>query len=414
MKSKLSRAPRCNSFDPHLFTKSATSKRMPKAAFLISGLLLGTSASALECGDFSFPKCSGPDVQYAGGFNPQLGYGGFGGGDCIASKTPVIFIHGNGDRAINWDSPVTGAVEDYPPPARSVYDEFKQRGYNDCELFGVTYLSGAEQDSAERNYHRPDKYKIINGFIKAVKAYTGKDQVDIVTHSLGVSMTMAALKHDDSWSSVRRFVNIAGGIRGLNSCLYVGFANVLAPTCGSQNAFDPYVFGFHPDINAAFGHNRWTGAGGEYSLRSIPSYHPRVSFYTLHAGKNDEIHCSSLQGANDCAKGALFETGPNVKAQLNLGAGSTASKLDFDLSDGSPGNIMGGDTDGVGHFKVRNNSGEILYAILNSDCNGLACKGSYLGGPVKLDAPSERTAQRGGLDVQGPAGGFEKAHPDSH
>jgi hypothetical protein len=88
------------------------------------------------------------DVQYAGTFDPKVGYGGFGGGACRATKTPVVFIHGNGDRAINWASPVVGTVEGYVPPKRSVYDEFKRRGYNDCELFGVTYLSRDEQENA--------------------------------------------------------------------------------------------------------------------------------------------------------------------------------------------------------------------------------------------------------------------------
>jgi hypothetical protein len=44
---------------------------------------------------------------------------------------------------------------------------------------------------------------------------------------------------------------------------------------------------------------------------------------------------------------------------------------------------MGGDTDGVGHFKVKNNSGQILYTILNTRCKGLACKGGYTGSPVR-------------------------------
>ena len=35
-------------------------------------------------------------------------------------------------------------------------------------------------------------------------------------------------------------------------------------------------------------------------------------------------------------KGALFDKAPNVKAQLNLGAGSPASQVDWNLSDGSP------------------------------------------------------------------------------
>jgi hypothetical protein len=79
-----------------------------------------------------------------------------------------------------------GAVERYAKVQRSVYDEFKARGYNDCELFGVTYLSPDERKSPQSNYHRPETYRIILAFINAVKANTGQSQVDIVAHSLGV------------------------------------------------------------------------------------------------------------------------------------------------------------------------------------------------------------------------------------
>lgn len=354
---------------------------VPRGILLLAALLLVTTVNALECGDFTFPKCAGPDTQYAGGFNPGTGYGGFGGGDCTATRTPVIFIHGNGDRAVNWDSPLEGAVQGYPPPPRSVYDEFKAQGYNDCELFGVTYLTAEEQANAEDNFHRPKKYQIIKDFIAAVTAYTGKDQVDLVTHSLGVSMSLAALKYHDAWGSVRRFVNIAGGIRGLNSCLYVGPANPLVPTCGSENIFDPFIFGFYPYFN------RWTGTDTDYSLRLAPARHPEVAFYTLDAGRHDEIHCATLRGFSDCAEGALFEAGRNVKAQLDVGAGSTASRVDFDFSDWSPWNLLGGDTDGVGHFKARNNTGEIIYTMLTTDCKDLGCKGPYKSGPVKAYSP---------------------------
>jgi pimeloyl-ACP methyl ester carboxylesterase len=349
-------------------------------AVLLPALLFPTPVDALECGAFKFPKCSGEDVQFAGSFDPKVGHGGFGGGPCIATRTPVVFIHGNGDRAINWASPVVGTVEGHVPPKRSVYDDFKHRGYNDCELFGITYLSRTEQENAGGNYHRPETYVIIHEFIKAVKTYTGKDKVDLVTHSLGVSMSLAALKHHDAWPSVRRFVNIAGGIRGLNSCLFVGPANPVAATCGSGSFFVADVFGFYPD--RLFAPNPWTGSADSRSLRHAPQYHPDVTFYTLSAGQNDEIHCTTAQGWDGCSKGAFFEKAPNVKAQLDLGAGSPASRVDWNLSDGSPWNQMGGDADGVGHFKVKNNSGQILYTILNTACEGLACKGDYTGGLV--------------------------------
>src|SRR5215211_16778 len=260
-------------------TSSISSLLVAAGAFLLPALLCPPTAQALECGAFTFPKCSGEDVQYAGSFDPMVGHGGFGGGACRATKTPVVFIHGNGDRAINWASRLVGKVEGHVPPTRSVYDEFKHRGYNDCELFWGTYLSRDEQENAGGNYHRPETYVIIHEFIEAVKAYTGQDKVDLVTHSLGVSMALAALRHYDAWDSVRRFVNIAGGIRGLNSCLFVGPANPMAPTCGSESFLEANVFGFYPD--SMFMPKGWTGSTSRHSLRRAPHNHSAVSFYTL-------------------------------------------------------------------------------------------------------------------------------------
>lgn len=350
-------------------------------------------ALALSCGNFEYPKCDGPLLQYAGGFDPQAGFGGFGGGACSAVRTPVVFIHGNGDWAINWDSPVTGPVKGFTPPARSVYQEFRARGYNDCELFGVTYLSAEEQASPKTNYHRPEKYDILIRFIEAVKAYTGKAKVDIVAHSLGASMAIAALTHRDDphpgtsgWAGVRRFVNIAGGIRGLPACLAAGFGNPYVTTCGSENVLNQYVFGFYPDSRMPAGYNRWTGDGGPLGMRRAPERHPKTVFYTLHAGYHDQIHCTTTQRHPGCDRGALFTPSANVRAQLNVGAGSQARKMKFDFADWRPTARSGGDANGVGHFKARNNTGQILYEMLNTDCTGIACKGPYTGGPVKASA----------------------------
>jgi hypothetical protein len=284
-------------------------------------------------------------------------------------------------------------VKNFTPPARSVYREFRSRGYNDCELFGITYLSREEQASPKTNYHRPEKYDILIRFIEAVKAYTGKQQVDIVAHSLGASMAIAALTYQDNlhpgkngWAGVRRFVNIAGGIRGLPACLAAGFSNPFVTTCGSENVFNKYVFGFYPDSGLPVGYNHWTGAEGPLSLRRAPAYHANTYFYTLHAGYNDQIHCMTAQRHKGCDRGALFAPSANVRAQLNVGAGSPARKTNLDFADWRPTALSGGDANGVGHFKVRNNTGQIIYEMLNTDCAGMACKGSYTGGPVNADA----------------------------
>ena len=350
------------------------------------------SAYGLSCGNFRYPKCDGPDLQYAGGFDPQVGFGGFGGGLCSAQRTPVIFIHGNGDRATNWDSPVTGLANKPLSPIRSVYQEFKAHGYNDCELFGITYLSPEEQRNPKGNYHRPVKYDILIHFIEAVKAYTGKKKVDIVAHSLGVSMTLAALTYHDrqhsgknGWSGVRRFINIAGAPRGLSACKSAGFMNPFIATCGSQNVFNEFVFGFYPDSGYFIGFNDWTGARGPHSLRNMPARHPQVLFYSLSAGVYDHIHCSTDRQTEDCGRGAFFNQSANVKAQLAVGSGSRPPKTNLDFQTWKPAAQTGGDADGVGHFKARNNTGQILFEMLNSDCSGLACKGTYTGGPVSAE-----------------------------
>jgi pimeloyl-ACP methyl ester carboxylesterase len=324
--------------------------------FLLS--LASSAAAALDCQRFDYPHCTGPANQFAGGFAPADVAGGFGGGDCRAKRTPVVFIHGNGDSAIDWDAPTRSG-------APSVYDTMKVGGYNDCELFGVTYLDADEREDPLGNYHRPAKYRQLIGFIREVKAYTGSAKIDIVAHSLGVSMGLATLHTHGAWSDVRRFVNIAGGIRGLESCLAVGFANPIAPTCGSENFFNPTVFGFYPY------NNDWTGCCNERSLREMPSAHRGVRFFAIHAGAHDQIHCTPVPSTQDCTVGAEFVPAPNVRAQLDVGRGA----LPGEEPSGAPDNAayQGGDANGVGHFRARIDSGQIIYRMLRTSCRGNGC-----------------------------------------
>ena len=340
-------------------------------------------AAGLTCGPNNGYFCQGTQTQYGGGFNPGVGYGGFGGGSCTATKTPVIFVHGNGDNAISFDMP-PGAVTGYGTPARSVYAELKARGYNDCELFGVTYLSASEQGAAKDNYHSSSKYSILKSFIDKVKAYTGKSQVDIIAHSLGVSMSLATLQYYNAWGSVRKFINIGGGVRGLYSCYYTGYANPYAATCGSQNVFDSSTFGFFPEgwYYGVWITNSWTGAGSTSSLRDLPGRHTSVSFYTLSAAFKDQIGCATASFWVGCDQTARFTSAANVKAQLNVGAGANAAQFDYSWEDGIPFNQGGGDnSSGVGHFRSRTNTGAIIQRMLLTACTGLDCAAEYATGP---------------------------------
>lgn len=302
---------------------------------------------------------------FSGGFSPDNApYGGFGGGACTATKTPVIFIHGNGDEAKNWNYPSATGVP-------SVYASFRAAGYNPCELFGLNWLSEGERGAPQNNYHRSEKAEMLGDFIDAVRAYTGAQKVDIIAHSLGVTVAMHALEHNEMWADARRFIAISGGLRGLSACYSVGYANALAPTCGSQNIFDSDVFGFYP-------HGFWVSnprMGGS-GFRAQPA-RGTTQFYAIRAGKNDQILCSTAGYIAGCEDSALFNPHANVRAQLDVGHGSTAADIDFDLADWSVYTAGGGDIDGVGHFRAKNNTGAVQVEMLTSECTGTGCCGTY-------------------------------------
>jgi pimeloyl-ACP methyl ester carboxylesterase len=326
---------------------------------LAAGVCLGL---AVPCAALTY---TGGDNQFAGGFSPSNApYGGFGGGSCTATKTPVIFVPGNGDDAKNWDYPAsTGVI--------SVYDEFKAQGYNDCELFGINYLSTGERGAPQYNYHQPAKTNMIADFVVAVKAYTGKSQVDLVGHSLGVTFALEGINYRGLWSSVRRFIAISGGMRGLTNCLYVGYANPLYSVCGSQNVFNSRIFGFYPHSVST-----WNPRLGDGGFRDYPSGKSTL-FYSIRADIHDQILCGTASSVAGCQQSALFDSGSNVKAQLDVGHGTPAAGLDFDLTDWTMYNLAGGDADGVGHFRSKNNTGRLQYNMLSSACTTTGCCTGY-------------------------------------
>jgi hypothetical protein len=308
---------------------------------------------------------TGGSSQFAGGFSPSNApYGGFGGGSCAASKTPVVFVHGNGDEAKNWDYPAASGVA-------SVYDAFKAAGYNDCELFGINWLSSSERSSPQYNYHTSTRADRIADFIAAVKSYTGKSQVDVIGHSMGVTVAMQGLDEANLWGSVRRFVAISGGLRGLASCTWVGYANAYAPTCGSQNVWSSSIFGFYPHSWSTY--NPRMGNGG---LRDRPGGKSTL-FYSIRADVHDQVLCGTTSSIAGCGDSAKFDVTSNVRAQLDVGHGTTATGYDYDFSDWTWYNLAGGDADGVGHFRSKNNTGKIQLEMLTTSCTGTGCCSGY-------------------------------------
>jgi hypothetical protein len=212
---------------------------------------------------------------------------------------------------------------------------------------------------------------MVRDFINAVKSYTGKTQVDVIAHSMGVTVGIHGIDYGSLWGSVRRFIAISGGLRGLASCYWAGYANPAITTCGSQNVFDSNIFGFFPPV--APGYNPKLDDGG---YRDKPSG-KATQFYSLRAGYNDQIACSTTAFYTGCGDTSKFDSYANVKSQLNVGRGSTAAQFDYNFNDWSVFNLGGGDSDGVGHFRAKNNTGAIQLNMLTTTCAGTGCCSGY-------------------------------------
>src|SRR4051812_17225122 len=91
-------------------TPSMTRRYSPSILFFtLAGLagLVGAASGCAEATDDALPGdpesiaissviFNGASNQFAGGFAPSNAPdGGFGGGTCVATRTPVIFVHGN-------------------------------------------------------------------------------------------------------------------------------------------------------------------------------------------------------------------------------------------------------------------------------------------------------------------------------
>lgn len=155
---------------------------------------------------------------------------------------PVIFIHGNSDKAIGVGFGQSGWT-------RSI-NYFKQKGYNNAELYATTW-GDANALTASQKYHSKEYILHIRKFIEAVLLYTGAEKVDIITHSMGVTLTRKAIKGGNAsdllaggsysignslTTKVDVFVGIAGANQGLVSCYTTG---PVTPTCGATNGFYP-------------------------------------------------------------------------------------------------------------------------------------------------------------------------------
>lgn len=169
--------------------------------------------------------------------------GSFGGrqsaGQALRNQ-PVVFVHGNSDQA-------EGESTQGPVGWTAVIRQFLAAGYTPAELYATTW-GPADPGKAGDQVHSADHVQRIRAFMEAVLAYTGAERLDLIGHSMGVTLARRAILGGNLdghalgpplTERVDTFVGIAGANRGLTACF---FARQF-PTCSdSDGLFPGYAF----------------------------------------------------------------------------------------------------------------------------------------------------------------------------
>lgn len=165
-------------------------------------------------------------------------------------KTPVIFIHGNSDAVMGHGFPFSSFL---PFTGWQKYIRyFKNKKYTNAEIYGFSW-GHQNPFLATLETHSHENILKIREFVLAVLEYTGAEKVQIVSHSMGVTMSAKAIiggeltvpgditnltyhLGNDISDRIDSFVGIAGAFRGIENCRHFPFI----PTCNMYN-------GLHPD-----------------------------------------------------------------------------------------------------------------------------------------------------------------------
>ncbi len=153
-----------------------------------------------SCNNHQFKFASDfPQLTDLGGCGKGQEVRGFGGikKNTPLKKTPIIFVHGN------------GANSDFFIPLAKL---FYQAGYSKQEIWAFSYLG--YPSILERATPHVNNIDDLNQFIQAVLDYTGSQKVSLITHSLGVTLSLYWLKKSNTYHLIENFIAVAGAING--------------------------------------------------------------------------------------------------------------------------------------------------------------------------------------------------------
>lgn len=190
----------------------------------------------------------------------------------------VVLVHGN-----------TGKPADF----NNTYNELLARGYTANQIFRPSW--GSSICAACNDHYGSEETPVANALTQA-KAASCTGKIDVIGHSMGVTLAARQISKLGLSSSVHTFVGIAGAFRGLWSCGTYPF-NVISSTCGAWglSVSNPFLNGLQGQVFGArrYSIKSWsdqivcaTGictVGGIHSS-TIPNETATYTFVTGHFG----------------------------------------------------------------------------------------------------------------------------------
>ena len=127
----------------------------------------------------------------------------------------VVLVHGNTGSPSHWNSTVS---------------TLKGRGYLATQLYLPNWGS---KTNAGSNDHGATNTSVVKSSITAAYASSCTGKIDVIGHSMGVTLAMKAINELAYAGRVNSFISVAGAQHGLNSCGVYPF-NIQSATCGSN------------------------------------------------------------------------------------------------------------------------------------------------------------------------------------
>ncbi len=158
-----------------------------------------TAALAAACAALSTALLAGPAATSSGDA-----------AHAATARRPILFVHGWQGSSSNWTTMI---------------NNFKGAGYTDAELFNWSYNSSQSNVTTAQQ---------VDAKVDQIRAQTGWDKIDIITHSMGGLSTRYYLKNLGGQDVVDDWVSLGGPNHGTTSASWCYTYSCYEMRIGSQ------------------------------------------------------------------------------------------------------------------------------------------------------------------------------------